>query len=587
MDSVAAALEKQYPKTNLNMGVKVEAPRNTMTAFYGPALFPLMGAVGFVLMIACANVTNLLLASVSTRRRELSIRVAVGATRVRLLREMLADGLALSAPGTLLGVGVAYLGLRIFNGLVRVADTTTLNAPLLLCLSAMGVLTGVIVALVPGWQASRADINEALKDGSRGTDGGGGTGLRGVLIVLEVALALILLVGAGLMIRTARSAAAIDPGFDPSHVTMMRFDLSGPRYAYQAPNRPPNIRYVDLHVDQFIEQVTAQVKQLLGVQSAGMAARAPRGKFEIVGRTFEIPGHPKTAGQPPMALVNPATADFLPTLRVPLLRGRGLSERDLENAPWVAVINETMANRYWPKQDPLGQFIRLETVDEEQPRQIVGIVKDIPQFPAEPTMPEVYTSYFQLPRVYPGNGQSTRFHPQLVVRSAEDSRRVAERVRGVIQRFDIDQAVLDPMSMQEVLKKSAPVQDLYLWSLAMFAGLALLLAAIGIYGLMSFTVSNRAHEMSIRMTLGADHKHVLWLAMSQGMRLALAGLVIGAGGALATSRLIERFLFGVKPIDPLTYAAVSGILGVVALLACYLPARRILWLDPAVALRRE
>jgi putative ABC transport system permease protein len=451
------------------------------------------------------------------------------------------------------------------------------------------VLTGVVVALVPGWHASRADVNEALKDGSRGTDGGGRTGLRGLLIVTEVALALILLVGAGLMIRTARSVAAIDPGFDPSHVTMMRFNLSGPRYAYAAPNRPPNFRYVDPHVDQFIEQVTAEIRQLPGVQSAGMAARAPRGAPGIMGRPFDIIGRPApaTAGDQPLALVNAATADFLTTLRIPLLRGRWLTERDHEKAPWVAVINETMANRFWPKQDPLGQVIRLHTVDEEQPREIVGVLKDVPQFPHERTVPEIYTSYFQQPRVYPGNGQATRFHPQLVIRSSEDSSKVIEQVRGVVEKFDIDLTVWDPISMTEAIRKTDNLQDLYLWSLGIFAGLALVLAAIGIYGLMSYTVSSRAHEMGIRMTLGAAQNQILWLAMSQGMRLAAVGLAIGIAGALAASRLMEEFLFGVKPMDPLTYAAVSGVLAAVALLACYLPARRMLWLDPAVALRRE
>ncbi len=587
MDGIAAGLEQQYPKTNLKVGVRVEKPSATMSDFMGAEAYPLMGAVVFVLMIACANVTNLLLANVSTRRRELSVRVAIGATRGRILREMLADGLVLSLPGAALGIGVAYLSLRMFNGYIRSEATAELNAPLLLSLCAMGVFTGVVVALIPGWQAARTDINEALKDGSRGTDGGGGTGFRGVLIVAEVALALILLVGAGLMIRTARSFAALDPGFDPSHVTMMRFDLSGPRYTRAAPDRPPNIRYVDPHVDQFIEQVTAQVRQLPGVESAGMAARAPRGQFEIGTLQFDILRHAAAAGELPAALVNAATADFLSTLRIPVLRGRGLTERDHEKAPWVVVINEAMAKRFWPKENPLGQFIQLHTFEGEQPREIVGIARDVPQFTGEATMPEVYTSYFQHPRIYPGRHQAMRSHPQLVVRSTENSSRVAEQVRGVVEKFDVDQTVLDAISMPEAVRKSGGVQDLYLWSLGMFAALALLLAAIGIYGLMSYTVSSRAHEMGIRMTLGADQKQILWLAMAQGMRLAVAGLAVGIGGALAAARLIERFLFGVKPLDPLTYAAVTGILAGVALFACYVPARRMLWLDPSLALRRE
>lgn len=385
MRSIAAGLEAKYPDTNRNVGALVETYRKSMSQFLGPVLYPLFGAVVFVLLIASTNVASLLLVRAATRRREIAIRAALGAGRRRLMSELVADGVTLGSVGALFGIAIAWAALKLFVALspfrLPGIDDVSLNGSVLSFLALTGLLTGILVGLAPAWQASAVDDYEALKEGSRSSAGTSRVSLRGVLVSAEIALALMLLISAGLMIRTVHKMQGVDLGFDASHVTILRFDLSGERYSRPAPVHGSDYRLADPRVDQFIRQVIAGVKQIPGIESAAMVGGVPMGPSDNYNCPFEILGRPNQSNTPAFtALANPATPDFFKTLHIQLIKGRLLNEHDRENTPWAVVINETMARKFWPDRDPLGQIIRITTMPEEQPREIVGVVKDVRQF---------------------------------------------------------------------------------------------------------------------------------------------------------------------------------------------------------------
>ena len=511
----------------------------------GAFVFLLFGAVSFVLLIACANVASLLLACATTRRREIAVRASLGAGRNRLIRELLADGFALALPGTLLGIAIAYVGARAIVGLspepLPFAADLRIDTPVLFFLAAVGFATAILVGLAPAWQASKADLMESMKEGARGTVARAGQRMRGALVTAEIALALILLVGAGLMVNTVVRIQRGDLGFDPSRISVHRFEISGERYKHWQREKGGGI-VVDPRVDQFIEQVHERILRVPGVESAALTSAPPlRGGQGVA---FLVLGRPRPEkGSEPFAMLSASTAGYFETLKIPLVRGRYLDQRDEANTPWTVVINQAAADQYWPREEPLDQFVQFQSVPAERPRQIVGVVRNVRHF-FDRDIPLVYAPYAQQTREIVGNWQTVRFHPNLVVRSRTNIEGLTRQIREVIASIDSDQPVYDSTSMDEVVRRSGGWPRFLLFILGFLAFLALVLAASGIYGLMSHSVTDRRQEIGIRMALGAGRSRIVWLITSHGLRLTAIGIVLGSAGAFAASKALQRFLLG-------------------------------------------
>jgi len=598
MDVVSGRLEQEYPATNKGVGTKVRPLQEDLYRFAGQALYPLLGAVAFVLLIACVNVANLLQFRTETRRKEYALRASLGAGRRRLIQQLLTESGILALSGGLLGIGLTFAGIKLVVALAGEFPNSTeitVDARVLLFTLGVSLLTAILFGLAPAMQASRPDLNVVLREGERQTTTTSARLARHSLAVAEVALAMVLLVGAGLMINTIFHLQRVNPGFDANHVLSMDLQLpEGGRYLERVPGG--DMEKTLPSVTAFYQRLLEKTQVLPGVESAGVIGALPtRCCPEFY--SFAILGHPAPSPENrPRAGYSEVSSGIFSTLKIPLVKGRYLDEHDTEAAPWVIAINQSFARKFFPNEDPIGQQILLRydpyPVDEQRPRQIVGIVGDVKHFGlGEETPPFVYAPFTQQPAVFPGGAARAHLHKALVLRTPSGpmtgGKNSAVSVKQALAEIDPNQPVTNIMTMEDVLSASLGDYRFYMELLGIFAGVAVLLAAVGIYGVMSYSVSERTHEIGIRMALGARPGDVLGLVAKLGLKLTSLGVGIGVAMAFGVTRLISTFLFGVKPTDPLTYAAVALSLAAIALLACYLPARRATRVDPMIALRYQ
>jgi putative ABC transport system permease protein len=598
MDVVARRLEQEYPASNKGIGARVRPLHEDLYRFAGPILYPLFGAVGFVLLIACVNVANLLQFRAETRRKEYALRSSLGAGRRRLIQQLLTESGILALSGGLLGIALTFGGIKLLIALagdIPNADEITVDARVLVFTLAISLCTAILFGLAPAIQASRPDLNVVLREGERKTTTSSGRMARHSLAVAEVALAMVLLIGAGLMINTILHLQRVNPGFDGNHVLSMDLQLpEGGKYLDRVPGG--DMENTKPAVTEFYRRLLEKTGALPGVESAALIGALPtRCCPEFY--SFAILGHPAPPPENrPRAGYSEVSVNVFSTLKIPLVKGRYLDEHDTDAAPWAIVINQSLARKFFPNEDPIGQQILLRydpyPVDEVRPRQIVGIVGDVKHFGlGEETPPFVYAPFNQQPAVFPGGAARAHLHKALVLRTPSSSplagANLAVSVKKALAEIDPNQPVTNIMTMQDVLTASLGDYRFYMDLLGIFAGVAVLLAAVGIYGVMSYSVSERTHEIGIRMALGARQTDVLGLVAKLGFKLTSIGVAIGIALAFAVTRLISTFLFGVKPTDPLTYAVVALSLAGIALLACYIPARRAIKVDPLVALRYE
>ncbi|HVG29686.1 MAG TPA: ABC transporter permease [Pyrinomonadaceae bacterium] len=573
IDTISRRLQAQYPATNTALNFFVKPLKENLVGNLRTALLVLLGAVGCVLLIACANVANLLLARAAGRSKEMSIRTALGASRSRIVRQLLTESLLLALVGGALGLLLALWGVDLLAAaapadIPRVAEIG-LDARVLLFTLLVTLATGVVFGLAPALQASKADVNEALKEGGRGTgEGGGRRRLRGALVVSEVALSLVLLIGAGLLAQSFKRLLDVTPGFDAKNLVTM--DVVPRRSRY--PEEPQRV--------QFFKDFAEQASRLPGVRGVGLVDPLPlNGNFEawdfqIEGRAPFAPGEQNDADR---RVVN---GDYFRVMGIPLRRGRTFDDRDRKEAPQVLVVNDTFARQFFPGDDPLGKRIVFGGGPAGgTAREIVGVVGDVRHAGLdEPATPEFYVPYTQV--------LTARL--TVVARSAsDDTAGVAGALRGVIRRTDKDSPVYNVRTMEELLAASVAKRRFNMILLGGFAAVALVLAALGIYGVISYTVTQRTHEIGVRVALGAQPGDVVRMILSQGMRLTLLGVGVGLLGASALTRVMSGLLFGVSATDPVTFGGVALLLAGVAFVSCLLPARRATKVDPMIALRYE
>jgi len=597
MDVIAKRLEQAYPTTNKGVGKKLVPLHQQLYGFFGQSLYPLFGAVAFVLLIACVNVANLLQSRTEVRRKEYALRSALGSGRRRLIQQLFAESGLLALLGGILGIVLTFAGIALFRWLASdfpLRDSINLDLRVLIFTLGISVLTAFLFGLAPAIQASRANLNLVLREGEGRTATASGGWARQALAVSEVALAMVLLIGAGLMINTILRLQQVNPGFDTKNVVTASLQIpeQGGKYLTRIPGgdmeKPLPV------VDTFYQQLLAKVSAMPGVESAAVISGLPlRGSERY---SFSIIGKPSPPEQRPEAGFTEVSANLFRTFRIPLKKGRYLDEHDTQTAPWAAVINEAFAQRYFPNEDPIGQqlHIRYEPwpVDEDHPRQIVGVIADVRQWSlGRPAYPFIYTSYLQHSMIFPGGSAMDHLDQNLVIRTARNmsghEADIGTALKKVVADLDPEIPITDVTPMEQVVSESMGDWTFYMRILGIFACVAVLLAMVGIYGVMSYFVSQRTHEFGIRVALGAMPSDVLSLVGKLGLRLTIIGVATGILLAVGLTRLIADFLVGVKPTDPVTYAVVAIVLIIVALLACYIPARRATKVDPMVALRYE
>lgn len=599
MDVLAQALEKAYPETNKGVGAKVVPLYETLYKKSQTALYPLLGAVGFILLIGCVNVANLMLSRTENRRKEYSVRASLGAGRSRLMQQLLVECGLLTFVGGALGLLLSLWGthlLRAFAKGLPDADNIHINGRVLLFAVGLSVLTALLFGLAPAFRASRPNLNDALREGESRTTTGRRRRARYLMVVSEVAMAMVLLVGAGLMINSLLRMLLPSPGFDPTNVLTMtvNFAATGGKYLEKTPGNP--VERISSKVTAYHKQLMEGVAAMPEVESVGMITIIP--PLGAGGRDFSILGYPRPPVESrPMASFNEVSPTYFRTMKIPLEKGRYLEESDTQSTPWVVVISETFARRYFPNQDPIGKQILLRynnlQVDEERPREIVGVVGEVKQIGMGGVHPLVYESYLQQPEVYPGGSDGFHLAGTLVIRTVSDVHAheadIIAAVKQMVRQMDPDQPVTRVSTMEEVLRDSTSDYRAYVLVLGVFAGIAVVLAGIGVYGVLSYFVDERVREMGIRYVLGAQRRHVLLFVGKLGVGLVSVGLSVGAGLALALNRYMsEHFqLYHIKATDPATYAAVGTLFLSIALLACYIPARRATNVDSMTVLRHE
>ncbi|HVS83938.1 MAG TPA: ABC transporter permease [Pyrinomonadaceae bacterium] len=571
MNTIAARLEKEYPDFDTNAGVSLVPLRTQFSGEIRKALLILLGAVGFVLLIACANVANLLLARGVSRQKEFGVRAALGAGRARIVRQLLTESLILATVGGALGLLLAWQGTDLLVALsppellgpTRVA----MNAPVLLFTLGVSLITGIIFGLVPAFEATRFELHESLKEGGKNIGGGARSHrLRGAFVAAEIALAFVLLIGAGLLIKSFRRLQSVDPGFNANNVLTMTVSLPGWKYDS------------DRKTIDFFKRAANQLQALPDVEAVGAINTLPfNGPHS--GTLVEIEGRPKPPpGQGLDTGICVTDVNYFRAMKIPLKEGRLFNEQEAMEQRHVVVVNETFARKNLPGEDPIGKRVTIYMKDQNVPTEIIGVVADSKHLTL--TGESEAMAYWPHPEL-------TYSSMTFVIRTRGEATNLAAAARNVIHALDPQQPIGDATTMQRLLAKSIASSRFNTVLLAVFALVALVLAAVGTYGVMSYAVTQRTHEFGIRMALGAGTLDLLRLVLRRGMTLAIVGVLFGLAGAFALTRLITSLLFEVKPTDAITFVAVSLGLIAVALLACYIPARRATKVDPLVALRYE
>lgn len=568
MTTIARRLAEQYPQVNANITARVVPMLDEVVGNVRPALFILLAAVGCVLLIACANVANLLLARATGRSKEIAIRVALGARRGRIIRQLLTESVLLALAGGVLGlllaVGAIYLLFYINPDSIPRLEEVGIDVRVLGFTFLVSLLTGILFGIAPAIQASKGDINETLKEETgKASAGLHKSRIRNVLVVSEVALALLLLISAGLLIKSFLNLQRIDPGFNARNVLTVRVPLPANKYS-----EPPQAR-------AFYQQLLDRVKGLPGVEHAGVTTSIPLTGWNSI-FSFEIPGRPAPPpGQTLEAEFIAISPDYMGAMGIPLLRGRLLSESDSKTSPSVILINETMARKHWPNEEAVGKQVKVGPFM----RDIAGVVSDVKQDGLNvPSREQIYASIYQVP------SPASKI---LVVRSSTEPRNLIGAVRKEVLAVDHDQPITNIRTMEEVFADSISKPRLYMILLSVFAAVALALAVIGIYSVLAYSVSQRTQEIGIRMALGAQPRDVLRLVVGQGMLLALLGIVIGLVAAFFMSRAMASMIEGISSRDLTIFAGTPIVLAIVSLLACFIPARRAARLSPIIALRYQ
>jgi putative ABC transport system permease protein len=567
VETIAGRLQSLYPKTNVNRSLFLMPLQERLVGNIRLTLLTLLGAVGCVLLIACANVANLLLARASARGREIAVRSALGASRGRVVRQLLTESLALALLGASGGMVLAKWGMKLLVALsadyLPRADEIRINVTVFGFTLAVALLTGLLFGLAPALQSARPNLTEALKEGGRGA--GGGTRRHrtlNLLVVGEVAVAVVLMIGAGLLINSFVRLQQVNPGFDEKNLLTARIDIPNP---YAQPEKKK----------RFFDQLQQRVAALPGVEAVGLITELP-----LAGQTADLPfrieGRPEPLpGQSPHADIRAVNHDYFRAMRIPLLKGRYFTEADVRDDAKVLLISEELARLYFAGEEPVGQGI-FEGAFGKAPYEIIGVVGDIRHRGLDSGVRQtIYSPSLRLG------------YTNMVIRTTNDPVSLAAAVRREVAAIDPNQPVANIKTMERWISESVAHPRFRTLLLGLFSGAALLIAMVGIYGVMSYAVSQRVHELGVRMALGARAGDVLRLVIRQGMKLAVVGVAIGLVAAAALTRLIKDLLFGVQATDPLTFATIAILLTGVALVACYLPARRATKVDPLVALRHE
>ncbi len=572
MNTVAARLEQSFPE-NEDEGILVSPLMYEMVGNVRPALLVLLGTVGFVLLIACANIASLLLARFAARNKEIAIRAALGGTRLRLVRQFMVEGFLLSLLGGLTGVWLAVFGvdliMKIIPEEIPRLDQVGLDAGVLLFTLLLAFVASLVFGLVPAIQSSKPNLLETLKEGGRTSSVAGRQRLRRMLVVFQVGMAVVLVVGAGLLIKSFRELQRVDPGFNPDGVLVMDMTL-------------PQSKYSEWHeVSGFYTQLLERINNLPGVKSAVLAYNHPLEATWI--NSFSIEDRPQPEEQP-VGKFRPVSAGYFRAMGIGLLRGREFTAQDDPDHPGVVIVNETLARRYFSGEEALGKRLGIGPPTaiwgDATPAsfEIVGVVRDVKFLGLEAEVD---------PAFYVPTRQSPLSDMNVLVRTEGDPAALVASMRKEVWSLDSDQPISQVRTMEEIVAINMAQRRFNMLLMGLFGAVALILASVGIYGLLSYTVAQRTHEIGVRMALGASRSDVLKMVVGQGMALAVTGVMMGLIASFALTRLMESLLFGVSATDPLTFAAVSLLLITVALLACYLPARRATKVDPMVALRYE
>jgi len=575
-------LDQLYPDVDRGTGVDIEPLKQIIVGDVRGTLLLLLGAVGLVLLITCANVANLWLARSAGRTGEFAIRAALGASRLRVVRQLLTESVLLSLAGGALGVLVAFSGIRpllaAMPGDLPRSESVGVNVPVLMFALGVSIAVGILFGLTPALKSSKADLRNSLKEGGRGSTSAHHRA-QGTLLIVQMALTLVLLVSAGLLLRTIRHLWGVNPGFDTQHVITFKVGL--------APSAGNSGSAIRIAYQQFIERV----REIPGVQAADFAGLVPLTRDDSEA-PFWIDSHePAEIKNAPRTLVFGTGPDYLRAMGIPLLRGRFFAPEDTTESPFVTVIDSVFAEQYFPGKDPVGQTITFGWSTPVGPCRIVGVVGHVSHWglgeTGTDTRAQSYFSLYQDPDKWvPLNYPDTK----IIIRTPLDVATILPAIKATVYGGSSDQTVYSVRTMQQIVSESMSSQRFPMILLGTFAALALLLASVGIYGVISYSVAQRVHEIGIRMALGAEKQNIFWMVVGHGLRLALVGLAIGAAAALILTRVLSNFshlLYGVGASDPLTFIAVTFLLTAVAVLACYNPARRATRLEPIVALRHE
>lgn len=573
MNAIAARLAQAEPQYNKGMGAEVLPLREQFVGNVRRALWILLGAVGFVLLIACANVANLLLARAAAREKEIAVRAALGASRARVIRQLLTESVLLALMGGLLGLGIAWWGIQALvaispRDLVNMQGVG-INPSVLAWTTAISLVTGIIFGLAPALETTRLNLNEALKEGGKGTGGESHSSrrLRNSLVVAEVALALMLLISAGLLVRSFSRLQSVERGFSSDNVLTMVVRLPARKYRKEE------------QMIAFFRQAEERIRALPSVRSAGAVNFLPFYGGLGSNTGFTIEGRPLPApGEEPATDVRVADPGYFKAMGIPVLRGRNFTDDEATQARHVVLISEAMARKHFAGEDPLGKRITVDMAENPVPTEIVGVVGDVKyESLVDETKPMVYFPPPDLP--YP--------YMTLIIKTDGDPAAITAAVRREIQAIDPDQPISDVRTMNQVMAEAVARERFNTLLLGLFAVIATLIAAVGIFGVMNYSVTLRTREIGLRMALGAQQRDVLRLILKQGLLLTLIGMSIGVAGAIALTRVMSRLLFGVAATDPATFAAIVLLLSLVSLIACYVPARRATRVDPMTAMRYE